>query len=66
MICLVMVTVAGPCSACGEQMAPAHVTDEPAGLFCSKCCPLHRQASIDFETERPGTVEGDQLSLLGD
>ncbi len=65
MTCMVLTAlVAGPCSVCGQPLEPAHVIDEPLGIYCSAHCPVHKQVSIDFDGEAE-TISGEQSSLFG-
>lgn len=60
MICLQLQNVAGPCAKCREyQMNGIHLIDERM-ISCAKCCPCCRQASIDWSTDAPVTVEQTQ------
>jgi len=52
--------IAGTCR-CGKTLRPAHVVDEPIGLFCEDCCPVHRAAEALGPVE---TLTGTQEALF--
>jgi hypothetical protein len=50
---------------CGEfQAQGVHLVDEHA-ILCANCCPVHRQASLDWPTDRPITTKAVQEGLFG-
>lgn len=51
---------AGPCAVCGEHYGQAHYVQERQALYGACCCPVHRQASLDWEREEVETVKGTQ------
>lgn len=67
--------ISAPCHECGAHTRMVHVVAKKLGelrgrsvaetrFYCKDCCPVHRQASLDWETAAPSTTTGEQGSLL--
>jgi hypothetical protein len=62
--CLRTAHVHGPCSKCGQPMAPAHSPLRLAGLFCGSCCPCCAPVTVAGPEPSPAT-DGAILGQLG-
>ncbi len=67
--------ISAPCHECRETAKPVHVVAKKVGelrgrsvletrFYCVKCCPVHRQASLEWSTPPAPTVEGEQGGLF--
>ncbi len=58
--------VSGPCGGCGRTPAKMHIAslaENPTGLFCADCCPVHGQEVLWDKTD-PVTIAGSQEDLF--
>jgi hypothetical protein len=56
----------GPCSVCGQPTKIAHVAmgvGVPSAIFCEAHCPVHKQASMEWDHEPPKPKDAAQLPL---
>lgn len=69
MSCYVSSNVSGPCAECRQLADPVHIVASLVGertrtrLCCKNCCPVHRQAEIDWQGEVK-TIAGEQEGLF--
>lgn len=75
MECLESDRISAPCHECIQEGKPVHVVGRVTGhlrgrpisetrFYCRKCCPVHRQAEIDWATPPAPTTAGEQGGLF--
>jgi uncharacterized Zn finger protein len=67
--------ISAPCHECGQKAQVVHVVAKKLGelrgrsvmetrFYCRKCCPVHRQAELDWTAPPAPTLEGKQGGLF--